>query len=222
MSAAPGGVGLALRREVRRPGRPRTEGHDERLLAAVLELVDAGAPVTLRSVVERSGVSRAAIYRRWASLHDLVAEALDQGRTTPVISSSSVDPEEFIAAMLAEARAAVGATERIRARLVMGLQDPTLQRVYWEQHASRRRDPMRAAIEAGKRDGVFAADLDTEACCDLLSSIFYYQVVVRGERNMGAAAERVEAALRTVVAGMRVGVTGAPRPAAQPAPSGPR
>lgn len=189
----------------RRPGRPRATGHDERILAAVLELVDEGAPVTLRAVVERSGTSRASLYRRWGSLQDLLAAALDAGRSAPAVAHTYADPDDFVVDLLSEARALSGAEHdrRLRRRVLMGLQDPSLQRTYWEQHVSRRRAPMREVIEAGKRDGVFVADLDTEACCDLLSAVFYYQVLVRGERDAVAGGKRVEAALRTAIEGMR-------------------
>lgn len=189
------------------PGRPRESGHDDRVIDAVLALIDEEVTVTIRAVVERSGVSRAAIYRRWPALTDLVAAALDRGRSAPAVAPRYATPEGLIDDLMAEARAfgPEASTGRVKSRLVMGLQDRDLQRAYWESHASRRRDPMRAAIEAGKRDGLFHSELDTEACCDALVAVFYYQVVVRGERDFASAAPRIEAALRTVLGGMVAG-----------------
>ncbi|MBX0300464.1 TetR/AcrR family transcriptional regulator [Cryobacterium sp. 1639] len=66
----------------RRPGRPRDEDLPPRILSAVVALIDEDTEVTTRAVVERSGASKAAIYRRWPSLTALVAESLDQGRLT--------------------------------------------------------------------------------------------------------------------------------------------
>ena len=52
-------VGAAVRR---RPGRPRDEDIDGQIVAATLEIIDAGEEVTVSRVVARSGVSRAALY----------------------------------------------------------------------------------------------------------------------------------------------------------------
>ena len=67
----------------RGPGRPRNEDIDALVLAAVLELIDDKEEVTAARVVGRSGVSRAALYRRWPSLTTLIAAALDVGDVVP-------------------------------------------------------------------------------------------------------------------------------------------
>ncbi|MHA7246716.1 TetR/AcrR family transcriptional regulator [Arthrobacter tecti] len=67
----------------RRPGRPRNEEIDAQVLQVTLELIDQGAEITTSRVVERSGVSKAALYRRWPSLTTLIAAALDVGREMP-------------------------------------------------------------------------------------------------------------------------------------------
>lgn len=65
----------------RGPGRPRIPDHDERILEAVVAMVDRNEPITVNAVVAASGVSRAALYRRWSSMTQLVATALDRGRS---------------------------------------------------------------------------------------------------------------------------------------------
>ena len=70
------------------PGRPPEPGHDERIIEATLRLIDQGKPVTVNAVVTGSGVSRAAVYRRWSSLTDLVSDALDHGRAIPEVDIS--------------------------------------------------------------------------------------------------------------------------------------
>ena len=81
-------VGAAVRR---RPGRPRDEDIDGQIVAATLEIIDAGEEVTVSRVVARSGVSRAALYRRWPSLTTLIAAALDVGRMVPPEYPDDVD-----------------------------------------------------------------------------------------------------------------------------------
>ena len=67
---------------VRGPGRPRIADHDERILDAVATMVDEDQHITVSAVVEASGVSRAALYRRWSTMTELIATALDRGRAS--------------------------------------------------------------------------------------------------------------------------------------------
>lgn len=70
--------------EVRQlPGRPRDEDLEQLVLDAALEMIDADQEITVSKLVERSGVSSAAIYRRWPSMTLLIASALNTGRVVP-------------------------------------------------------------------------------------------------------------------------------------------
>ncbi|GAB3536400.1 hypothetical protein GCM10027403_17060 [Arthrobacter tecti] len=60
--------------------------------------------------------------------------------------------------------------------------DRELQKAYWKSHVSRHRAPIEAALRAGIEKGELRADLDVEACFDLIAGVFYYQLVVRGDR----------------------------------------
>jgi AcrR family transcriptional regulator len=179
-------AGSATRRA---PGRPRDEDLDGQIIAATLELIDAEQEVTVARVVARSGVSRAALYRRWPSLTSLIAAALDVGRTVP--PDVPVDGDLRAAtygAMFGEsggaaASAAVGYSEaRFRQRIRLVMSDRALQQAYWSSHVARRRVPMERALQAGIDRGVLRADLDVAACFDAIAGAAYYQIVVRGDR----------------------------------------
>ena len=166
----------------RRPGRPRDTALQERAIQAVIDLIDAGRAVTAGEVVERSGVSRAALYRRWETLNELIAAALDVGRvvvqppehlaTRAALRYGFPTPEQLQSAPLPEGR--------IRQRLLLALTDPDLQHKYWEAHVSRRRKPLLAILQRAQNAGEVRADVDLEATLDLLSGVYYYQIVARG------------------------------------------
>ena len=166
----------------RRPGRPRDEDLTPRILSAVVALIDEDTEVTTRAVVERSGASKAAIYRRWPSLTALVAESLDRGRLSfdGLVLSTAKD-----AMMLGygEPTHMVGdyPESRMRRRLQLGLADPELQKAYWHSHAARRRQPLAAVFARAIDTGELRPDTDIEAVLDILSGIYYYQLVVRGD-----------------------------------------
>ncbi|MDI6944387.1 TetR/AcrR family transcriptional regulator [Microbacterium barkeri] len=198
----------------RRPGRPRAEGHDARILAAAVELLERGEEVTVSRVVELSGVSRAALYRRWPSMTDLLAAALDVGREAPRIPLG----DDLLAALLAAyttGSAGAGYTEeRFRLRLRLAMTDRKLAQAYWRSHVARRRGGVAALLAEGVRRGELRDDLDIDACIDLINGVFYYQFVVRGVNfDDPAAVARCENAVRVAWRGMA-----ADPPAADAAP----
>lgn len=203
MSAARPGATTSLDR--RGPGRPRAEDLDDRIIDATLRLIDVGEPVTVGRVVELSGASRAALYRRWPTVTDLIAAALDRGRDLIAIPLEG-DLEENILRVMTEGAGTVEATysdERFRQRLRLGLADRALQRTYWASHVARRRTAIADALRAGMERGVLRPDLDVDACIDLINGVFYYQFVVRGDTwNDPGVLERCRTAFRVAWRGM--------------------
>nr|WP_201470378.1 TetR/AcrR family transcriptional regulator [Microbacterium hydrocarbonoxydans] len=184
---------------------------DGQILAATLEIIDAGEEVTVSRVVTRSGVSRAALYRRWPSLTTLIAAALDVGRTIPPEYPQGVDLREAVfdgfgigESGLAMSVAASGySEERFRQRIRLVMADRAVQKEYWQSHVSRRRVPLLIALRAGIARGELRADLDVEACFDAIAGTAYYQIVVRGDRmDDPAVAARMRAAVEVLWRGM--------------------
>lgn len=196
--------------ETRRgPGRPRDDDLDALVIDATLALIDREQEVTVTRVVERSGVSRAALYRRWPSLTTLVAAALDVGRTVPPPIPAEGDLREAVLASFLGDAAPELVSDRIEARLRhrirLVMADRQLQRTYWTTHQTRRREPLEAAIRMGMDRGVLRSDLDVEACFDAFAGAVYYQIVVRGDRlGDPATRARLEAAFAVIWRGMEV------------------
>jgi AcrR family transcriptional regulator len=190
----------------RGPGRPRDEDLDGQILNATLELIDAEEEVTVSRIVARSGVSKAALYRRWPSITLLIAAALDVGRTVPRPIPVDGDLREALfGVMLGEIDTNVAdvpeARFRHRIRLVMA--DRALQKAYWSSHVVHRRVPMETAIRSGVERGILRADLDVEAAFDAIAGVFYYQIVVRGDSFVDLALQtRTRAALDMIWRGM--------------------
>lgn len=192
-------AGTAVRRG---PGRPRNEEMDDLILTATLELIDADEDVTVARIVERSGVSRAALYRRWPSLNKLIAAGLDVGREVPRVDDADGDLRQSIlsAFLMPELSTDGKYTERrLRQRLRLTINDPALLREYWLSHVTRRREPLRRLMRRGVDTGILRADTDIEAALDLIAGVVYYQFLVRGdELSDPATRARCQAALETV------------------------
>ncbi|MEN5072575.1 TetR/AcrR family transcriptional regulator [Isoptericola cucumis] len=201
------GVAAERRGPRRRPGRPRAEGHDERILDAAVTLMERGEEITVSRVVDLSGVSRAAIYRRWPSMTHLLAAALDRGREPYVIPLDG-DLLENLLAAFTPAEQAAGRSypeERFRLRVRLAMTDRKLAQAYWRSHVARRRGALVAVLRAGIERGELRPDLDVDACIDLVNGVFYYQYVVRGVRlDDPAAVARCREAVRVAWRGMTV------------------
>jgi AcrR family transcriptional regulator len=83
-----GGIIAAVSSERRGRGRPRREGADEEILAAVRSMLDERGyrELSVDAVAERAGVAKTTIYRRWSSKGVLVAAAI---APSPVSASSA-------------------------------------------------------------------------------------------------------------------------------------
>jgi AcrR family transcriptional regulator len=194
----------------RGPGRPRNDHIDRRILDATLALIDENETPTVARIVARSGVSRAALYRRWPSITTLIATAVDTGREQPEAITADGDLREvLLEVFLSSADGRVEYPEaRFRRRIRMAMEDRQLQRVYWDSHVSRRRVPVENLLRTGIERGLLRTDLDIEACFDLLAGVFYYQLVVRGVpfEDDGARA-RCRSALEVAWRGMSTCLT---------------
>lgn len=196
-------TGAAVRRG---PGRPRDAEIDVQIIDATLALIDAEEEVTVSRIVTHSGVSRAALYRRWPSLTALIAEALDVGRTVPPPVSPGGDLKEAVFGMLGDSSSVTGAgfsEVRFRQRIRLVMADRRLQREYWSSHVARRRAPLETALRRGIECGLLRPDLDVGACFDAIAGAVYYQIVVRGDSLQEPTTNvRVRAALEVVWRGM--------------------
>lgn len=191
----------------RRPGRPRTVDLERRVLDAALALIDAEEEITVSKLVAASGVSRAAIYRRWPSLTMLIAAALDEGRNIPPAIPVDGDLRRTLfEAWLGPAalRNFGGYSEsRFRQRIRLVMADRQLQRTYWQTHVSKRRAPIEQALQSGVEQGIFRRDLDVEASFDALAGVYYYQIVVRGDSLSDPQVQaRLERSFQTLWRGM--------------------
>lgn len=191
------------------PGRPRRPGHDEKILEATLRLIDTDRRITVNAVVEESGVSRAAVYRRWSSMTDLIASALDQGRATPVIDTDGDIKSALIEVLytrttVSQTLGETYTTRRFRKRLELMMSDQDLQRAYWRSHVAPRRASPIEALKIARDRGEIRADVDVEAALDAMYGAFYYQIVVRGENlSEDRTLDRCIEAFELIWAGMQ-------------------
>ncbi|WP_454809878.1 TetR/AcrR family transcriptional regulator [Paenarthrobacter nitroguajacolicus] len=186
----------------RRPGRPRDTALESTVLAATVELLleRDTRDVTVSAITERSGVSRAALYRRWSSREELLAAALDSVRSSLGFQRRDTTLETILASY---EEAAIDVDGRVGAlvkkRVAMGLENDELRALSWDKHVSRRREPIAEEIRRGISSGELSPDVDVEAMIDLINGLYYYQFVVRAPGSDPASVEATRSRVRNAV-----------------------
>ncbi|WP_157768956.1 TetR/AcrR family transcriptional regulator [Pseudarthrobacter sulfonivorans] len=185
----------------RAPGRPRDTTLEAAVLAATVDLLLEGdtRDVTIAAITERSGVSRAAVYRRWASREELLAAALDSVRSGVELTRRGSSLETILSAYEQAAVAVDGRVGKlVKKRVALGLENESLRALSWERHVSRRRAPIAAEIRRGIEAGELDPSVDVEAMIDLINGLYYYQFVVRADSDDEETRSRVHAAVKLV------------------------
>ena len=166
----------------RRPGRPRSERARQAILQAAADLLlDEGtAHVSMDTVAERAGVSKATIYRWWPSKERLALDALLEWTAT---GSAPRDTGSLRGDLLALVRPWVREIRRrpfarvIGALLTEAQSDPAFAEDYRRHFVEQRRAPMRAAFERAIARGEAPADLDVEVALDLIYGPVYHRLL---------------------------------------------
>jgi AcrR family transcriptional regulator len=191
----------------RGPGRPRDTAVEEAVLTATIELLTefpSADDVTIAAITTRSGISRAAIYRRWSSREELLAAALDSVRSevkTTFTGDLRVDLANSFAVGMVDVTGASG--DLVRKRIVLGLQNDKVREASWQQHVSRRRVHLTEAMSEAQAAGTLDSSVDTDVLIDLIVGMSYYQFVVRGPSTADGADDRVRAAIELLWRGVQ-------------------
>jgi AcrR family transcriptional regulator len=153
-----------------RPGRQRSEAADEAILdATVAVLAEQGyAGLTVAAVIERSGVSSATLYRRYATKAELVTAAITTLLPLPV----DIDTGSFETDLSAFIRHVAQSIERRNERAVQALRiekerDPDLHAYLREHFLTPRLANLKAILTRAKRRG----EIDTVPPVDVALSL---------------------------------------------------
>ncbi|BBY27247.1 TetR/AcrR family transcriptional regulator [Mycolicibacterium sediminis] len=186
----------------RRKGSRRDPAIDEAVLATTRELlVTRGyAATTIDLVATTAGVSRPAIYRRWASKAQLVHEA-----AFPDLGSEPAE-DDLAAEIVRLCRGAIRmyrdpvVREAIPGVLVDLRADPRMRRLLGDRLESAARKDLARRVNDAVAGGTARA-IDANALMDVIAGGAWYAVCVRRVKNAdGAARDLAELILRGVLA----------------------
>ena len=181
--------------ESRRPGRPRSVEVDAAILDAALEeYCEHGYEgMSVDAVAARAGVSKATIYRRFASKLELVNAAMygsaEKRKPTPDTGSLVGDLRALLA-QLSEMLSDQTLGCNIRMMVADGMRNAELAGVHEEFVQFRRRGTKQVLDRAIAR-GELRADVDLDVAMDMLTGPLFYRHLVSHMQIDGAYTEAV-------------------------------
>jgi AcrR family transcriptional regulator len=167
-----------------RRGRPRSEKAQQAILAAAAELLFGHGlhAMSIEKVAERAGVSKATIYRWWASKELLALDALSTEWAGPMRTVER-DTGTLRGDLLARFRPWLRQlNEKPFGRVIAGLvaeaqANPEFAALYREHLVNPRRDATRPLLLRAIDRGEIAADTDLEVTLDLLYGPIYHRLL---------------------------------------------
>jgi AcrR family transcriptional regulator len=190
-------------------GRPRSEKSQKAILAKAIEiLLEQGlSSMSMDDVAKRANVSKATIYRWWASKELLAMDALANEWALPT-PSSGLDTGSLRGDLLARLRPWLRQLnqkpyERIIAGLLAQTQtDPEFAKLYREHFVAPRRDETRMLLLRAIDRGEIAAETNLELTLDLLYGPIYHRLLHgHAPLNDGFAAQVIDAVIAAISSG---------------------
>jgi AcrR family transcriptional regulator len=169
--------------EGRQRGRPRSTTAHKAILAAAAELLLANglSSVSMDTVAERAGVSKATIYRWWPTKETLALDALytEWATARPAPRDTGTLRGDLLSLLRPWARLAAGGPygRVIGALLTEARSDPVFANEYRQRLVEPRRDQARAIFRRALDRGDIPAGTKVEVALDLLFGALYHRLL---------------------------------------------
>ncbi len=183
--------------------RPRSAKAHEKVLAATRDLLREGGlrAATVDSIAERSGVSKATIYKHWPTRNAVAAEAFGQtmAEATPLPDTGSTR-DDLIAQVRQVSAFYASDDGRVFAQLLAaGVDDAEGAEYFREFFLTGRRESTRILWQRAIDRGDAAPDIDTDTAADLLFGGLIYRLL---NGNTPLTQERADAIVGAALDGL--------------------
>jgi AcrR family transcriptional regulator len=177
-------------------GRPRSADADARIAEAALALfAERGLEgAAIDEIARRAGVTRATVYRRWATREALIADALRRIRNPQQAEWDAadwgcLDADAFVHMMLETVPHTLAdpGLAPLAARLLGASRShPELLRAYWDGMLAPRREAFARSIAAMQAAGRLPRDADPDVLQDMISGALVYRLLLSPPQGVEA------------------------------------
>lgn len=194
-------------------GRPRSRDADVAIVAATLALLTERGfdGASTDAIAARAGVSKATIYRRWATKDDLVRAAvasLAEDLEVPDTGDLQSDLRVFVQGLV-RVFADDRGTRLIATVVDQMARNPSFATAMREGFLATRRQAARSILNRARQRGqLHVRDDEVELAVDLLGAVFYYRVLITGDRVDEHVGEQVVAVVLAWLASSTVACAG--------------
>jgi AcrR family transcriptional regulator len=183
MSGSSGSTGTARATETPQRGRPRSHRAHQAILTAASDLLLTRglSAVSMDTVAEQAGVSKATIYRWWPTKESLALDALFQewSAVQPTVRDTGSLRSDLLSLLRPWARLVSSRPYGpVIAQLIAAAQaDPEFAAEYRRRFVEPRRELAGAAFQRAKDRGEIPADTRIEVALDLVYGPIYHRLL---------------------------------------------
>ena len=181
------------------PGRTRDEAARERIRDAALQLLEevGFANVTCDAIGQRSGASKATIYRWWPNKAAVVIDAFVESVTPDLPLRETATLEEYVTVHLRQfAKVLAGRNGRLLAAVIAAAHnDREVEAAFLSHWIKPRRALSRKALQKFKNQGLLPERFDIEQVLDAMYGPLHFLLMVRHGNPTPAYAESLAAML---------------------------
>lgn len=175
--------------EIKKPGRPRDEKIDTEVVQALFGCIEEAGlgSLTIDAIAEKAGVSKATIYRRWASKEDLIVDSIARV-VTDVELPESDDIRQVLIAGLRRIEAFIAKTPAgtvfpwILGEVAAGTE---IGRRYAEAVIRPGRRALAGHLARAQERGELRSDLDLELAVDMITGPLIMTKIMGAHRRPG-------------------------------------
>jgi AcrR family transcriptional regulator len=177
------------------PGRPRDESSRARIQQAAIELLIEGGflNLTCDAIAQRSGASKATIYRWWPNKTHVVIDAFVSALSPHLQIFPADTLEEFVHIHVRQfIRAMSGQNGKLLAAVLAAAQVvPELHEAYLAHWLKPRRELLRQALLRFQQAGDLSAEVEIDTVIDALYGPLHMLLMVQRSRLQPAYAEKL-------------------------------
>lgn len=165
----------------RKAGRPRSESSKRAILEATRRLLTHTSvqKLSIEAIAKKASVGKTTIYRWWPNKTAVIVDAVFSQPSFHNILPTPNSASDGIRAQIEKlGRQLSGKNGRIVAEILGESQaEPDALRIFIETFLQDRYNSLNALLEAGKNNGEFAVDLDTETAIDVILGPIFFRLI---------------------------------------------